>query len=64
MQKNQRVAEMADKVLAHQVKVRVEESVEPFDEALRTVLEIEAGRQFGESYATARTAMRGRASGR
>jgi hypothetical protein len=61
IQKTQRVA---DKVLAHQVKARVEQSAEPFEEALRTVLEFEAGRQLGESYATARMAMRGRTSGR
>ena len=48
MQKNQRVADMADEVLARRVKARVEQSAEPFEEALRTVLEIESGRQFGE----------------
>jgi hypothetical protein len=48
MQKNQRVAVMADEVLARQAKARVEQSAEPFEEALRAVLKTEAGRQLGE----------------
>jgi len=48
MQKNERVADMADKVLARQAKARVEKSAEPFEAALRAVLKTEAGRQFGE----------------
>jgi hypothetical protein len=49
MQKNQRVAVMADEVLARQAKARVEQSAEPFEESLRrAVLKTEAGRQLGE----------------
>jgi hypothetical protein len=48
MDKNQRVAEMAVDVLARQAGVRANRTGEPFEEALKAVLEIEAGRQLGE----------------
>src|SRR5688572_22123919 len=48
MHKNQRVAEMAVDVLARQAGDRAKQTGEPFEEALKTVLESEAGRQLGE----------------
>ena len=46
MHENQRVADMADEVLVRQAKVRVEGTGEPFEVALKAVLETEAGRQL------------------
>ena len=48
MQKNQGVAEMAVDVLARQAGERAKRTGEPFEEALKSVLETEAGRQLGE----------------
>ena len=48
MQKNQRVNDMAIDVLAHQAGTRAKSTGEPFEEALKSVLETEAGRQLGE----------------
>ncbi len=48
MQKNQRVVEMAVDVLARQAGDRAKQTGEPFEEALKAVLETEAGRQLGE----------------
>ena len=48
MQKNQRVADMAVDVLARQAGARAERTGEPFEDALKAVLETEAGRQLGE----------------
>ena len=48
MQKNQRVADMAIDVLARQAGERAQRTGEPFEEALKTVLDTEAGRQLGE----------------
>jgi hypothetical protein len=48
MHKNQGVAEMAVDVLARQAGDRAKQTGEPFDEALKSVLETEAGRQLGE----------------
>jgi hypothetical protein len=48
MQKNQRVANMAVDVLARQAGVRAGQTGEPFEEALKAVLETEAGRQLAE----------------
>ncbi len=48
MQKNQRVAEMAIDVLARQAGARAKRTGEPFEEALKAVLETEAGQQLGE----------------
>jgi hypothetical protein len=48
MQENQRVADMAIDVLARQAGARAEKTGESFEEALRGVLETEAGRQLGE----------------
>jgi hypothetical protein len=48
MHKNQRVAEMAIDVLARQAGARAKRTGEPFEEALKAVLETEAGRQLGE----------------
>jgi hypothetical protein len=48
MHKNQRVAEMAVDVLTRQAGDRANRTGEPFEEALRAVLETEAGRQLGE----------------
>jgi len=47
MQKNQRVAEMAIDVLARQAGARAQRTGEPFEKALKAVLETEAGRQLG-----------------
>ncbi len=48
MQKNQRVVEMAVDVLARQAGDRAKQTGEPFEEALKDVLQTEAGRQLGE----------------
>ena len=48
MQSNQRVSEMASDVLARQARVRAERSGVALKEALKTVLETEAGRQLVE----------------
>ncbi len=48
MQKNQRVAEMAIDILARQAGARAKRTGEPFEEALKAVLETEAGQQLGE----------------
>ncbi len=48
MQENQRVAEMAIDVLARQAGTRAQRTGEPFEEALKAVLETEAGRQLRE----------------
>jgi hypothetical protein len=48
VRKKQKVAAMADEVLARQARARAERTGEPFDEALKAVLETEAGRQLGE----------------
>jgi hypothetical protein len=48
MHKNQRVADMAVDVLARQARARVKQTGEPFEEALKGVLETEAGRQLRE----------------
>jgi hypothetical protein len=46
--KNQRVANMAVDVLARQAGDHAKRTGEPFEEALKGVLETEAGRQLGE----------------
>jgi hypothetical protein len=48
MHKNQRVADMAVDVLARQAGDHAKETGEPFEEALKGVLETEAGRRLGE----------------
>ncbi len=48
MKKKQRVAEMADEVLARQARARAERTGEPFEEALKAVGKTEAGRQLEE----------------
>ncbi len=48
MQQNQTVAEMAVDVLARQAGIRATRTGEPFEEALKAVLETEAGHQLGE----------------
>jgi hypothetical protein len=48
MQKNQRVADMAIDVLARQAGVHAERTGKPFEEALKSVLGTEAGRQLRE----------------
>ena len=48
VRKKQKVADMADEVLARQARARAERTGEPFGEALKAVLETEAGRQLGE----------------
>jgi hypothetical protein len=48
MHKNQRAPEMAVDVLAHQAGDRANRTGEPFDKALKAVLETEAGRQLSE----------------
>ena len=46
MHKNQRVAEMANEVLACQVQAYAEQTGEAFEDALQSVLSTEAGRQL------------------
>lgn len=48
MHNNQKVAEMAVDVLARQAGERANRTGEPFEEALKSTLETEAGRQLGE----------------
>ena len=48
MKKKQRVADMAEEVLKRQARDRVERSGEPFEDALKAVLETKAGRQLEE----------------
>jgi hypothetical protein len=48
MGKKQKVAEMADEVLARQARSRAEWTGEPFEEALEAVMGTEAGRQLKE----------------
>jgi hypothetical protein len=48
MRKNQRVADMADEVLARQAKDRARRTGEPLEEALEAVSETEAGQQLAE----------------
>jgi hypothetical protein len=48
VRKNQRVADMADEVLARQARERARRTGEPFEEALKAVRETEAGRQLEE----------------
>ena len=48
LRENQRVAGMVDEVLAHQARLRAEQTGEPFEGALEAVLETEAGRQLRE----------------
>jgi hypothetical protein len=48
MRKKQKVAEMADEVLARQAKTRADRTGEPFEEALEDVIDTEAGRQLEE----------------
>jgi hypothetical protein len=46
MQEKQRVADMAAEILARQAEARAEWSGEPLEEALKAVLETEAGQQL------------------
>jgi hypothetical protein len=48
MKKKQRVAEMAEEVLARQARARAERTGEPFEDAFEAVLATEAGRQLEE----------------
>ena len=48
MKKKQRVAEMADEVLARQARVRAERTGESLEVALKAVRNTEAGRQLEE----------------
>ncbi|MDX6382320.1 MAG: hypothetical protein QOI57_3344 [Rubrobacteraceae bacterium] len=48
MYNNQRVGEIAVEILARQARVRTQRTGEPFEGALKAVLETEAGRQLGE----------------
>ena len=48
MRKKQKVADMADEVLARQARARADRTGEPFEEALKAVMSTEAGRQLGE----------------
>jgi hypothetical protein len=48
MRKNQRVADMADEVLARQAMDRAKRTGEPFEQALGPVLGNEAGHQLEE----------------
>jgi hypothetical protein len=48
MPKNKRVADIADEVLEPQARDRSEWTGEPFEEALKAVVETEAGRQLEE----------------
>ena len=50
MRKKQKVSEMADEVLARQARNRAERTGESFEEALKVVLETEAGRQLAEEH--------------
>jgi hypothetical protein len=48
MKRKQKVAEMADEVLARQARARAKRTGEPFEEALKAVMNTEAGRQLKE----------------
>jgi hypothetical protein len=48
MKKNQRVAEMAEEVLARQARARAQRTGESFEEALKAVRKTEAGQQLEE----------------
>ena len=48
MKKNQRVAEMAEEVLARQARARAQRTGESFEEALKAVRKTEGGRQLEE----------------
>jgi hypothetical protein len=48
MKKKQRVAGMANEILARQARARAERTGEPFEEALKAVRKTEAGRQLEE----------------
>ena len=48
MKKKQRVAEMAEEVLARQARARAERTGGSFEEALKAVRKTEAGRQLEE----------------
>ncbi len=48
MRKKQKVADMADEVLARQARARADRTGEPFGEALRAVMGTEAGRLLKE----------------
>ena len=48
MRKKQKVADMAEEVLSRQARARAERTGESLEEALKAVLETEAGRQLGE----------------
>jgi hypothetical protein len=48
MKKKQRVAEMADEVLARQARARAQRTGEPYEEALKAVRKTEAGQQLEE----------------
>jgi hypothetical protein len=48
MRKKQKVADMAEEVLARQARTRADRTGEPFEDALGVVLETEAGRQLRE----------------
>jgi hypothetical protein len=48
MRKKQKVADMADDVLARQAKTRADRTGEPFEAALKAVMSTEAGRQLKE----------------
>ena len=48
MRKKQKVAEMADEILARQASTRVDRTGEPLEDALEAVMGTEAGRQLRE----------------
>ena len=48
MQQNQSVSEMATEVLARQAGARAKQTGESLEEALRAVLQTEAGRRLGQ----------------
>jgi hypothetical protein len=48
MRKKQKVAEMAEEVLARQTKTRADRTGEPLEDALEAVMSTEAGRQLKE----------------
>ncbi len=48
MRKKQKVAEMADEVLARQAKTRADRTGEPLEDALEAVMGTEAGQQLKE----------------
>jgi hypothetical protein len=48
MRKKQKVAEMADEVLARQARTRADRTGEPLEDALEVAMSTEAGRQLRE----------------